>query len=129
MTSVRPPDNTSIHPVETINIVGNQWVVIPIVGGGWTPDLGPLTPLTVSDHTGSYSYTTGGGRFKVRASGTAASGETQVTADVFVSQVVNADNPEISINTANLPSGVYYLSVNNNVVKKIYLVPGTSTTL
>lgn len=111
----------SIHPVETINIVGNQWVDIPIVGGGWTPDLGPLTPLTVSDHTGSYSYTTGGGRFKVRASGTAASGETQVIADVFVSQVVNADNPVISINTANLPSGVYYLSVNNNVIKKIYL--------
>jgi hypothetical protein len=111
----------SVHPVETINIVGNQWIDVPLIGGAWTPDISPLTPLTISGTTGSYSYSTGGGRFKVKAYGNAAGGASSVTADVFVSQSVNANNPEVSVNTANLPSGVYHLSVDNNLVKKIYL--------
>jgi len=88
---------------------------------------GPTRSFQATDDVGSYSYAASAGRYCVGADGTAASGASSVTVDVYVSQQVHVDSSgsyTATINTANLPSGVYYLNQNNNVVARIYL--GTS---
>ena len=113
----------SVHPVKTIGFGGKQWVDVPLIGGGYTPEItkGPLTP---SGTTGSYTYNAGGGKYCVRVFGDAAAGAGSVVADVSVSQQVSVNGNGAytqTINTAGLPAGIYYLRQDGAIVAEIYL--------
>jgi hypothetical protein len=113
----------SAHPVKTISFGSKQWVEVPLIGGGYTPEItkGPLTP---SGTTGSYTYNAGGGKYCVRVFGEAAAGVGSVVADVSVSQQVSVNGNGAytqTINTAGLPAGVYYLRQDGTTVAEIYL--------
>jgi hypothetical protein len=108
----------SVHPIQTITFGGSQYIGLGI----WTPEI--TDAFTPSGDTGAYTKALGGGRYNARVFGTAASGATSVTVDVYVSQQVPVDSSgtySATVDTANMPSGLYYLSENGNVVARIYL--------
>lgn len=112
----------SVNPVQTITFGGKQWVDVPFVGGGYLPEI--TLSVSPSGTTGSYIYNAGGGKYDVRVFGDAVPAAGSVTVDVYVSQQVHVDDSGTyieTINTANLPAGVYYLSQDNLVVAEIYL--------
>ncbi len=106
------------HSAQTLTFGGSKYLSTILGQEIWTPEI-----TQGYDPAQSYQYPASSGRYTVRIFGQAAPGANTISIDVYVSQSlpVNGGTYSVSVNTANLPSGIYYLTQNGVVVANIYL--------